>query len=309
MTSAHDGGTADLLPAERARASFSVDALTTLIVGRQPATIAKFKPLFSDGIFDDTLDDYASYSDLFEKKLQRVTAAFKIVRENPSFQMTHMSQRVRMGDMLGDRNGIFVHFTMTMNYIRSQANPEQFKYWMERAQNGDFIAAYCQTELGHGSNVRGLETTATFDPATDEFEIHSPTLTSLKWWPTGMVRESLTHSPFLPTRADDATPPVCRPPVRVHPRPGVRAAHQRRPEPRLPRLHATAARLGGRAHAWRGGQAGTYPPVLLLPLGLTHLPTLLPAHLPTNLPTYPPTHKVGEIGPKMNGTSGNIGYR
>jgi hypothetical protein len=37
-----------------------------------------------------------------------------------------------------------------------------------------------QTELGHGSNVQGLETTATFDPKTDELVIHSPTLTSSK---------------------------------------------------------------------------------------------------------------------------------
>jgi hypothetical protein len=42
------------------------------------------------------------------------------------------------------------------------------------------IGCYAQTELGHGSNVQGLETTATFDPKTDEFIIHSPTLTSSK---------------------------------------------------------------------------------------------------------------------------------
>jgi len=30
---------------------------------------------------------------------------------------------------------------------------------------------------GHGSNVQGLETTATFVPETDEFELHTPTLT------------------------------------------------------------------------------------------------------------------------------------
>lgn len=42
------------------------------------------------------------------------------------------------------------------------------------------IGCYAQTELGHGSNVQGLETTATFDPATDEFVMHSPTVTSTK---------------------------------------------------------------------------------------------------------------------------------
>ena len=40
--------------------------------------------------------------------------------------------------------------------------------------------------------MRGLETTATFDVETQEFEIHSPTLTSLKWWPTGMY--ACTHA-------------------------------------------------------------------------------------------------------------------
>jgi len=45
------------------------------------------------------------------------------------------------------------------------------------------IGAYAQTELGHGSNVAGIETTATFDKATDEFVLHTPTLTATKYWP------------------------------------------------------------------------------------------------------------------------------
>lgn len=39
---------------------------------------------------------------------------------------------------------------------------------------------------GHGSNVRELETTATWDPKSQEFVIHSPTLTSAKCWIGGL---------------------------------------------------------------------------------------------------------------------------
>jgi len=51
------------------------------------------------------------------------------------------------------------------------------------AEKYEIIGAYAQTELAHGSNVQGLETTATFDRTTDEFIIHSPTLSSTKFWP------------------------------------------------------------------------------------------------------------------------------
>lgn len=45
----------------------------------------------------------------------------------------------------------------------------------------------------HGSNVAGLETTATFDPASDQFIIHTPTITATKWW-IGGAAHSATHA-------------------------------------------------------------------------------------------------------------------
>ena len=64
--------------------------------------------------------------------------------------------------------------------IKGQGTDEQQRKWLPLAYKMQIIGCYAQTELGHGSNVQGLETTATFDPQTDEFVIHSPTLTSSK---------------------------------------------------------------------------------------------------------------------------------
>lgn len=44
-----------------------------------------------------------------------------------------------------------------------------------------------------GSNVAGLETTATFDEATDEFVIHTPNVSATKWW-IGGAAQTATHS-------------------------------------------------------------------------------------------------------------------
>lgn len=44
----------------------------------------------------------------------------------------------------------------------------------------DLLGCFAMTETGHGSDVQSLETTATYDPATQEFVIDSPTPSSRK---------------------------------------------------------------------------------------------------------------------------------
>lgn len=66
--------------------------------------------------------------------------------------------------------------------LERQMSDEQKAEWIPRAERFEIFGSYPQTELGHGSNVRELETTATFDEATDEFVIHSPTISSTKCW-------------------------------------------------------------------------------------------------------------------------------
>ncbi|CAE7372693.1 ACX1, partial [Symbiodinium necroappetens] len=82
-----------------------------------------------------------------------------------------------------DDLGTDLQTLMFIPNIRATFSDEQQAHWLPRAQ-----AWEAQTELGHGSNVRGLETTATYFEETDEIEIHSPSLTSTKWWPGALGR-------------------------------------------------------------------------------------------------------------------------
>eukprot|EP00696_Hemimastix_kukwesjijk_P001710 gnl/Hemi2/12097_TR4126_c0_g2_i1.p1 gnl/Hemi2/12097_TR4126_c0_g2~~gnl/Hemi2/12097_TR4126_c0_g2_i1.p1 ORF type:complete len:689 (-),score=243.49 gnl/Hemi2/12097_TR4126_c0_g2_i1:367-2433(-) len=56
--------------------------------------------------------------------------------------------------------------------------------------------SFAMTELGHGSNVRQIETTAVFDPATDEFVINTPTETAQKYWIGGASHYSVLATVF-----------------------------------------------------------------------------------------------------------------
>lgn len=65
--------------------------------------------------------------------------------------------------------------------------------YLSKAMNYEVIGCYAQTELGHGSNVQGLETTATWIPEEKGFRLHSPTLTSCKWW-IGSLGRTANHA-------------------------------------------------------------------------------------------------------------------
>jgi len=76
-----------------------------------------------------------------------------------------------------------IHTWLFLPYLRQQASDEQAAYWVPLAESGKILGCYCQTELGHGTEVSAIETTATFDEETDEFVVHSPALASTKFWP------------------------------------------------------------------------------------------------------------------------------
>ncbi|CAG8729437.1 6470_t:CDS:2, partial [Acaulospora morrowiae] len=81
-----------------------------------------------------------------------------------------------------------LHRAMFIPTISSQGTEEQREKVLVPALKHQIIGCYAQPELGHGSNVQGLETVAKYIPETDEFDIHSPYLTASKWWIGGLGR-------------------------------------------------------------------------------------------------------------------------
>lgn len=58
--------------------------------------------------------------------------------------------------------------------ILSLGNEEQHKQWLPGVLNLELPGVYAMTEIGHGSDVGNIGTTATYIPEDDEFEIHTP---------------------------------------------------------------------------------------------------------------------------------------
>ncbi|KAH8401927.1 hypothetical protein KR009_008720, partial [Drosophila setifemur] len=87
-------------------------------------------------------------------------------------------------------NPFGVMYVMLVKALQAQCTPEQYEAFGKRVENFEICATYAQTELGHGTYLRGLETRADFDPKTDEFVLNTPKISSYKFWPGGLGHSS-----------------------------------------------------------------------------------------------------------------------
>lgn len=110
---------------------------------------------------------------IYAEKFKRVHELFNATESHIALMNPHFSNQMPAS----------VSTYMFLPYIKHLGTDKQVQKWVEPILRMEIIGTYVQTEMGHGSDVRSLETTATYDPKTDEFVINSPTLTSTKWWP------------------------------------------------------------------------------------------------------------------------------
>lgn len=170
----------DLLAGERAKSKVNVDQLAEFLFTKKTLQERDnlTKILSSEKVFDKSQNYYQGREDRILTSLARGKRLQQLTEKHrwSQHEFEHAIQ------LMGEASPLSMHYKMFMPTIREQGTPEQHKLFLEKAQKFEIIGCYAQTELGHGSNVRGLETTATWNPEDKTFTLHSPALTASKWW-------------------------------------------------------------------------------------------------------------------------------
>ncbi|PVU87983.1 hypothetical protein BB559_004682 [Furculomyces boomerangus] len=184
--------TAETLANERSKASFDIKEMDVFINGQEringrekAVSIVRAEP----ETFDQKDVYYMGRTEMLEKGYKQEKRMIEMLREGKITQ----TDIGLISDLLGWPTPFGLTRAMFIPTLTQQCNEEQKKAFLEPALDYRIIGCYAQTEAGHGSNIRSLETTATFIEETDEFEIDSPTLTSTKWW-IGTLGLSATHA-------------------------------------------------------------------------------------------------------------------
>lgn len=113
----------------------------------------------------------------------------KVIMEDPELRKqitensTKLSCTFKWFQMFAGTNPMTYHKVMFTRGVMQLGSVEQAQHYESLMNHWQVIGCYAQTELGHGSDVAGLETTAELDMKTDEFVIHTPSIKAIKFWP------------------------------------------------------------------------------------------------------------------------------
>lgn len=172
----------------------SADALSQLLYPSHRALRARVFALLREDVFR------LHWGEGVAQERERTAARIARLREAGVFRGT-----VSRGDVAGARRydalidvlalldhslevKLGVNFGLFAASVHRLGSDAQRAYWLPRVESGEASGCFALTELGHGSNVRGIETQARYDAVSRTFEIHTPHDAAQKYWIGGAAQ-------------------------------------------------------------------------------------------------------------------------
>ncbi|XP_019392298.1 PREDICTED: peroxisomal acyl-coenzyme A oxidase 2 isoform X2 [Crocodylus porosus] len=181
------------LDIERKTPSFDVEKLTTILDGGAENTRVRRAVeavIHSDPVFSREDKYFLSQNESYEAAVKKAVHLKKMMHQMKwswAGSECKYCNRALGGEVAFTLHNIF------MESILALSTDEQTAKWIPLAENYRILGSYAQTELGHGTYIRGFETTATFNISTQEFVLNTPKISAMKWWP-GDLGRSATHT-------------------------------------------------------------------------------------------------------------------
>ncbi|GBP17200.1 Peroxisomal acyl-coenzyme A oxidase 3 [Eumeta japonica] len=170
------------------RMKLSYDTLDTIKLKNDIWEFMRNHPLFQHPLQTPSLDDdrhvttkrmYALYNERFLPSEKLIEDPRALAAESEAMFMFNSSLAVKLS----------LTFRMFANTIRGSGKAHHYHY-IEDAEEAKIGGCFALTEIAHGSNAKGMRTTATYCPEKKMFILHSEDFEAAKCWVGSLATRS-----------------------------------------------------------------------------------------------------------------------